>query len=123
MEIQKKAKDYAPYIPGLVKLTENNNNYSRINEQLTTISDQGNNENNDNYSNVDYWEVMEENDRALKSMVIGFIICLIGVIPTIVTYFSASSEGTYYVFWGAILFGGIKGLIGLMKLLKYRGIR
>jgi hypothetical protein len=51
-----------------------------------------------------------------KNMAIGGGICVIGIIITAVTYSSASSSGgRFVVAWGAILFGGIRLLWGMLQ--------
>ena len=51
-----------------------------------------------------------------KNMLIGGGICAVGIVITAVTYSSASaSGGTYVVAWGAILFGGIRFVWGLLQ--------
>lgn len=55
-------------------------------------------------------------NTATRDMVIGGVICLIGIIVTVATYSAASSGGgTYVVAWGAIIFGGWQFLRGLMN--------
>jgi len=50
-------------------------------------------------------------------MVIGGLICAVGIAVTAVTYNDAVSSGggTYIVAWGAIVFGGIRFLRGLAR--------
>jgi hypothetical protein len=60
----------------------------------------------------------ENRQAALRDILLGGAICLVGVVITIYTYSTASNAGggRYVVAWGAILFGGIqflKGLVGL----------
>lgn len=51
---------------------------------------------------------------AKKDMLYGTLWCIGGSIVTAVTYSAASSRGgTYFVFWGAIVFGGFQFLKGL----------
>jgi len=55
------------------------------------------------------------------SMVIGGLICLVGIVVTVVSYSAASSSsrgGSYVVAWGAILFGGIRFFKGLFQSMK-----
>ena len=59
--------------------------------------------------------------RARRDMAIGGVVCVIGIIVTAVTYSiasSGSSGGTYYVAWGAILFGAIQFFKGLFNSMK-----
>ncbi len=52
-----------------------------------------------------------------KNLLIGGIICAVGIGVTAVTYSSASSGGgTYVVAWGAMLFGGIRFVWGLLQM-------
>lgn len=53
---------------------------------------------------------------AVRNMVIGGIICLVGVAITLGTYASATPGGRFTVAWGAILFGGIQFMRGLFGL-------
>lgn len=53
-----------------------------------------------------------------KNMLVGALWCIGGIIVTTVTYSAASNGGgTYFVAWGAILFGGIQFLQGMIQLL------
>jgi hypothetical protein len=53
-------------------------------------------------------------------MVIGGLICAVGVVVTLVTYNQAAGAGggSYIIAWGAILFGGIRFLLGLARFLS-----
>ncbi|MBI3737832.1 MAG: hypothetical protein HY258_02170 [Chloroflexi bacterium] len=51
----------------------------------------------------------------LRNMLIGGAFFVVGTIVTIGTYSSASSGGTYYICWGAIIFGAIQFLQGLFQ--------
>ncbi|MFN2590551.1 MAG: hypothetical protein ABR518_07250 [Actinomycetota bacterium] len=76
-------------------------------------------------------ERLRETDRALKGMVsqaaakrgrtrmwVGAIAVIAGAIATLIGYTAASdSGGTYYVFWGAMVFGA---LIFIQGLVEYR---
>jgi hypothetical protein len=55
-----------------------------------------------------------EREAAVRNMVLGGIICAVGLIITVATY-SAASEGggSYVVAWGAIIFGAIRFFRGL----------
>ncbi len=55
---------------------------------------------------------------AKKSIIRGALWCVGGLIVTVVSYGEASGSrgGTYVVAWGAILFGGIRFIRGLMAL-------
>jgi hypothetical protein len=58
--------------------------------------------------------------RAKKDMMYGGGICILGLVITLVTYSIASSSGggTYFVSWGAILFGAIQFFRGLINFSK-----
>jgi hypothetical protein len=60
----------------------------------------------------------ENRQVALRDILLGGAICLVGTVVTIYTYSTASNSGggKYVIAWGAIVFGGIqlfKGLVGL----------
>jgi hypothetical protein len=58
-------------------------------------------------------------DQSLQRMLRGGAICVLGIIVTVVTYGAATSGGgTYFVCWGAIIFGAIDFIIGLFGWLK-----
>jgi hypothetical protein len=50
-------------------------------------------------------------------MVIGGLICAVGVVVTLATYNEAASNGggSYIIAWGAIVFGGIRFLRGVAR--------
>lgn len=52
---------------------------------------------------------------ATTNMVIGGVFFLLGLIFTIGSYLSASTGSTYYLCWGAILFGLIQFIQGLIQ--------
>lgn len=54
----------------------------------------------------------------ITNMLVGGAFFLIGLIVTIVSYSSASSGGTYYLCWGAIIFGVIQFIQGLIQFLR-----
>ncbi len=57
----------------------------------------------------------------IGSMAIGGIICLVGIVITVVSYGAASGSsrgGRYVVAWGAILFGAIRFFKGLFQSVK-----
>jgi len=57
------------------------------------------------------------NGMAKRNMVVGGLWCVGGIVVTAVTYSQASSGGGRYVMaWGAILFGGIQFVRGLLQL-------
>jgi len=51
--------------------------------------------------------------EAKRNIVVGGLWCLGGIVVTAATY---SSGGRYVVAWGAILFGGIQLIRGLLQL-------
>jgi hypothetical protein len=56
-----------------------------------------------------------------KNMLIGALWCIGGTVVTVATYnlaTSSASGGTYFVAWGAILFGGIQFIKGLFQFLS-----
>lgn len=55
-------------------------------------------------------------EEGSRNMVIGGLICLVGIVITVATY-SAASEGggRYVVAWGAILFGAVRFFRGLSQ--------
>jgi len=54
-------------------------------------------------------------ERANKNMIYGALWCVGGIIVTVVTYSGASGGGTFVVAWGAILFGAIQFINGLVN--------
>ncbi len=52
------------------------------------------------------------------SMVIGAVIALVGTAVTLGTYQAASGGGQFVVAWGAILFGALQFLSGLIRHLR-----
>ncbi|MDP6046663.1 MAG: hypothetical protein QGH94_02475 [Phycisphaerae bacterium] len=51
----------------------------------------------------------------MKNMLAGGICCIGGLAITLVTYQLAANGGIYIVAWGAILFGGIQFVRGLIE--------
>jgi hypothetical protein len=65
-------------------------------------------------------KVIAEVNKAIgkKNMLYGALWCTGGILVTTITYSAASSGGgTYYVTWGAMLFGGLQFLQGLYQYL------
>ena len=62
-------------------------------------------------------EVARKN-KASKDMLYGAIWCVGGIVVTVVTMSAASGGGRYVVAWGAILFGGIQFVKGLINYSK-----
>lgn len=56
----------------------------------------------------------------MKNMLFGALWCVGGTIVTVATYSAASDGGTYVVFWGAIIFGAIQFLRGLIQAMSGR---
>ncbi|MEX0998370.1 MAG: zinc ribbon domain-containing protein [Thermodesulfobacteriota bacterium] len=54
----------------------------------------------------------EENSNH-GEVTVGIVILLVGIALTWITYEAASGGGTYFVFWGLIIYGGYKILKGL----------
>jgi hypothetical protein len=59
------------------------------------------------------WAAQARSDEARSNMVSGAVICVIGILITVVTYSAAKGGGTYVVAWGAIAFGAIRLFKGL----------
>jgi hypothetical protein len=51
----------------------------------------------------------------IRDFVIGAIAITIGGGITAATYASADPGGTYLVFWGPVLYGGYRVVVGLVK--------
>ncbi|MEI9946351.1 MAG: hypothetical protein WDN26_19285 [Chitinophagaceae bacterium] len=59
--------------------------------------------------------------QAKKDMMYGGGVCILGIVITAVTYSIASSGsggGTYFVSWGAILFGAIQFFRGVINMAR-----
>jgi hypothetical protein len=54
----------------------------------------------------------------MKNVGIGLLWCIGGILVTAITYSMASGGGTYFVAWGAVVFGGYQALRGLFFALK-----
>ena len=54
-------------------------------------------------------------NSATNHMVVGGLFFVGGGIATIVSYNAADPGGEYFLFWGAIIFGGLEFLYGLFK--------
>ena len=61
-------------------------------------------------------------DRARRDMLVGGLWCLGGIAVTVLTYSAASGGGTYFVAWGAIVFGAIQFFRGLFGRSRGRAI-
>lgn len=54
-------------------------------------------------------------ESGTKNMIYGALWLVGGTVVTVVTYSAASGGGTYFVAWGAIVFGGIQFVRGLIN--------
>jgi hypothetical protein len=54
----------------------------------------------------------------MTMMLWGFGVAIVGVIITGVTWATAAPGGTFVVAWGAIIFGTIRGIIGVVRLTR-----
>lgn len=54
-------------------------------------------------------------EKANKDMIFGALWCVGGLIVTIVTYQAASGGGSYIVAWGAIIFGAVQFIRGMIN--------
>jgi hypothetical protein len=54
----------------------------------------------------------------VATMIVGGIFLGLGVIATIVSYSMASGGGTYFVFYGAMIFGALDLVVGLVRYLN-----
>ena len=52
----------------------------------------------------------------MLNIVIGLILCIGGILVTVLTYSAASGGGHYVIAWGAILFGAYRLIVGLTQL-------
>ena len=55
----------------------------------------------------------------LKHMAMGGAICLIGLVITIGTIQAAEGDGRFVIAWGAIVFGSLQFLRGLLQFVIY----
>jgi len=65
-------------------------------------------------STEDREQVERPHGKASRDMVVGGLWCGGGILVTAATYSSAAGGGSYVVAWGAILFGGLQFLRGLL---------
>ena len=54
-----------------------------------------------------------------RHMIFGLLWVAGGTLATVATYSAASEGGTYFIFWGAIVFGAIDFLYGLFRWVQY----
>jgi hypothetical protein len=59
-----------------------------------------------------------QKESANTDMLFGALWCIGGIIVTVGTYSAASNGGFYVIAWGAIVFGAIKFIKGLINLNK-----
>jgi hypothetical protein len=52
-------------------------------------------------------------DDGMKQMVIGGLICIVGIVVTVGSFNAARAGGSYVVAYGAIIWGGFQFLRGL----------
>lgn len=60
----------------------------------------------------------EAPNSGMRNILVGVGVCLVGTIITVATYNASGPGGTFVVAWGAIVFGGIQGIRGIVQLLK-----
>ncbi len=53
-----------------------------------------------------------KNKQANKDMLYGALWCIGGTVVTFVSMAAAEGGGTYYMFWGAIIFGAVQFIRG-----------
>ena len=51
-----------------------------------------------------------------RHMIVGAIICVLGIVVTAMTYSGAGHGGSYVIWWGAIVFGAIRIFRGLSQM-------
>jgi hypothetical protein len=51
-----------------------------------------------------------------RHMIMGAVVCAFGIVVTVASYNAAEHGGTYFVAWGAIIFGGIQCLRGFAQM-------
>jgi hypothetical protein len=63
----------------------------------------------------------ERRNTAIKDIVVGALWCIGGIAVTAYTYQQAQQQGggSYFVAWGAVLFGGFQFLKGLVLLFMW----
>jgi hypothetical protein len=54
----------------------------------------------------------------MKNVGIGLLWCIGGILVTAITYSMASGGGTYFVAWGAVVFGAFQAIRGLFFAMK-----
>lgn len=54
----------------------------------------------------------------LRNVLFGFGIALAGTVVTVASFNASGPGGTFVVAWGAIIFGGIQGIRGIVQLLN-----
>jgi hypothetical protein len=87
-------------------------------ENATTLVDQG-------QQALKAYQESPEGRQAMASkykraMLFGVLWTVGGIIATVISVNVASSGGTYFVFWGAVIFGIYDFIRGLIGWLKYR---
>ena len=66
-------------------------------------------------TNLDHQVADTKKERAKKDVLYGALWCVGGIVVTAVTYSSASGGGTYVVAWGAIIFGAVQLIKGVVN--------
>ena len=56
-----------------------------------------------------------KNEKAKKDMLYGGLWCIGGIVVTAATYSAAQGGGRYFVAWGAIIFGAIQFIKGVLN--------
>jgi hypothetical protein len=63
----------------------------------------------------------EAGDRGLPHLKVGLAWLVGGLVVTAVSFAVAEDGGTYVLAWGAVLFGGLQALRGLLRYLQHAG--
>ncbi len=60
----------------------------------------------------------DDGGSGLRNLLIGGGVCILGVVVTVIGYMHPDANGTYRVMIGAIVFGGLQALRGLMQIMS-----
>jgi ABC-type glycerol-3-phosphate transport system permease component len=52
--------------------------------------------------------------RHARTIVIGVLVALVGLVISLISYTSAGYGETYTIFWGAVVFGGVFAIQGIV---------
>jgi len=99
--------------------TTSDNRYSKNEKKSEKIVAQKYQSRPENNHYIERLLAIEEKKVANREILIGVICIIVGLIITGVSYNAAEGGGTYYIFWGLIIYGGyrlIKGLAHSSKL-------